>query len=458
MKILVLMFVLAGLTLTFSEQLHAKKEKSRFEKLELFNKVLYIIENQYYREVDTSKLIQGALKGMMDTLDPHSAFLNSKVFDQMQEETEGKFGGVGIEVREKDGILIIVNVIEDSPAWKAGVKRGDKIIEINGETTLGLNLYESVEKMRGAINTSIKISVSRKKEKKIKHYNIKRGIVNVKPVKSTLLRGGVLYLRLIQFQQRSASSLIKAIKKHKKVLGKKKLKGIIFDLRGNPGGLLDEAVSVSSIFLDNGIVVSTEGRDPKQKKILYVKKSGHKELLVPLVVLINGSSASASEIVAGSLQDHKRAVIMGMTSFGKGSVQTIAKIDKDQGLKLTIAQYMTPSGKKIQARGVVPDVDLEEIDENWLDRVKKDDTYLRERDLKNHLNATKETKEEKRRRLTLEKKERKKRIAKLKKKHHARDKKKKTGEYRRYAPDEDYQVLEALKLLQSHNAFAKIKS
>lgn len=327
--------------------------KSRFEKLELFNKVLYLIESQYYRPVDTEKLIEGAIKGMMNTLDPHSTFLDEKVFSKMQEDTQGEFGGLGIEVSQKDGVLVVITPIDDTPAFKAGIKAGDKIVEINHESTLGLTLEEAVDKMRGKPGSKITVGVSREGVEGIKRFDLKRKAIKISAVKHEILEDNYAYVRLTQFQKDAGSGIAKALKQMEKKT-KNGIKGIVLDLRSNPGGLLDEAVNVSSVFLRDGIVVSTESRDPKQKDIRYVKKTGFKELKKPLAVLINGASASASEIVAGALQDHKRAIVMGSQSFGKGSVQSIAKIDDKQGVKLTIAQYMTPKDRKIQAVGIKP--------------------------------------------------------------------------------------------------------
>ncbi|OUR96379.1 hypothetical protein A9Q84_08485 [Halobacteriovorax marinus] len=434
--------------------------KSRFEKLELFNKVLFLVESQYYRDVDTDKLIQGAIKGMMSTLDPHSAFLDKDVFAKMQEETKGEFGGLGLEVTQKDGYLIVVTPIEDTPAFKAGIEPGDRIVEINNESTIGITLEDAVDRMRGKNGDKISIGIIRDGLEGVKTFVLKRQVIKIKPVKSAVVRKNYAFVRLKQFQKRSAEEIIKALKKARKITKKNGgLKGIILDLRSNPGGLLDEAVDVSSIFLKDGVVVSTEGRDPKNKEIRYVKKSGYKEVDVPLVVLINSSSASASEIVAGAIQDMKRGIIMGTQSFGKGSVQTVAKIDDEKGVKLTIAQYMTPNGRKIQAVGIIPDVEVDEVEGNWVDENKKEQRFIRESDLKNHLTATIESNEEKGLRLIKEKADRKKRVEKLKKlKQAKKDKKgkKKKKWMVKYKPSEDYQVLQAINYIRSFDLFKKM--
>jgi len=363
----------------------------------------------------------------------------------MQEDTKGEYGGLGIEVTQKDGVLVIVTPIEDSPAYKVGLKSGDKIVEINQDSTLGITLEEAVDKMKGELGTVISLGVIRKGVKDIQYFKVKRQIIKTRPVKSYTLNDYIL-IRLNQFQRNSGKFIVKAIKKHRKSFKKGTApKGIVLDLRSNPGGLLDEAVNVSSIFLKEGIVVSTEGRDPKNKEIRYVKKSGHKELDLPIAVLINGSSASASEIVAGALQDHKRAMIIGTNSFGKGSVQTVSQVSKDQGLKLTIAQYMTPTGRKIQAIGIKPDVEVAVTEGKWVKENFTEDGYVREADLRNHLTATIETKEEKAARIVREKAARVRRIAKAKKSTELKTTKEKQ---RKYDPANDYQVQQAIRFLQ----------
>ena len=428
-----------------------KTSGSKFEYLDLFSKVLDLIENQYYRKVDTEKLIEGAIRGMLDTLDPHSVYLNASALRKMKDETSGKFGGLGLEVTQKDGQFIVITPIDDTPAFRSGIKSGDRIVEIDHQPIIGFSLEEAVEKMRGKSGTKINVGILRKGEDKIRYFSLKREIIQVKPVRSALIHNHYIYIRLTQFQADSAKFLIKHIKKLSK---KNEIKGIVFDLRSNPGGLLDEAVNVSSIFLEDGIVVSTEGRDPKNKEVRFVKKSGYKNIKTPLAVLINGASASASEIVAGAIQDHKRGLIVGSQSFGKGSVQTILDLSKNHGIKLTIQQYMTPEGRKIQAKGISPDVEIPMVKGDWREKYNSEQFFVREVDLRNHLNATIESSEEKKQRLAREKKNRLDRRAKQKKK----SEEKEDDLPKKVEPQDDFQVIQAINYLKTYNVFENIKN
>jgi len=447
--------------LTFSLSIYADDKVSKtstnpkFEQLELFNKVLHLIETQYYRPVNTEKLIEGALKGMLETLDPHSSFLNKEFFEKMQNDTQGEFGGLGLEVTSKEGVIYIITPIEDTPAFRAGIQPKDKIVEINHEPIVGMSLEQAIEKMKGKIGDVIHLGVIREGHEGIKHFNLKRELIKVKPVKFELLQDRYAYVRLIQFQKKSTESIVDALNELKKKAEKNGgLSGIILDLRSNPGGLLDQAVDISSLFLNDGIVVSTESRDPQNKDIRYVKKSGFKDLSTPLVVLINGASASASEIVAGALQDYKRAVIMGSQSFGKGSVQTVAQLDKHTGVKLTIAQYMTPKNRKIQAVGIKPDISIEEVEQDVFEKNLIEDRYIREKDLRNHLVSTIETEAEEKERLAEEKASRLKRLQELNElKKERASKNSKNDIFKVFSPKEDYQVLQALRYLQGHKVF-----
>jgi carboxyl-terminal processing protease len=447
MKILLFMLMIFLSQVVFSiEGKEKSKDELRFQKLDQFNKILFLIENNYYREIDFDKLIEGAMKGMMSTLDPHSAYLGKENFEKMEEETEGEFGGLGIEVTQKDGVMVVITPMEDTPAYEAGIKTGDKIIEINNENVVGLPLEDAVKKMRGKENSKITIGILREGQEKLTRITITRRVIRVKPVKYEILQDNYLYLRLVQFQKKSYLAVAETLEKFQKELSKKGgLSGVILDLRANPGGLLEEAIDISSIFLHDGVVVSIESRDPKNRDVRFVKKTGFKDLKTPLVVLIDGSSASASEIVAGALRDQKRAVLMGTRTFGKGSVQTVSKIDEQNGLKLTIAQYMTPNGKKIQALGINPDVELNVLSDNY-SKLSKDVNYVREADLKGHLDAVIESEEEKRLRLEEQKKVAAESMRKMKK---GKDEK-------IYDPMEDYQVIQALNYLKANKIFKKI--
>jgi carboxyl-terminal processing protease len=389
----------------------------------------------------------------------------------MNDDTQGRFAGIGIEVTMKDGYLYVITPIDDTPAHAAGILRGDKIIEINGESTLGQTLQESVDRMKGEPNSKVTLTISRKGSDSSIHIDVQRKMIDIKPVKSHLVQDQYAFIRLTNFTKLSSSAIISEIEKlEKQVKGKGGLAGMVLDLRNNPGGLLDEAVNVSSIFLTDGQVVSIESRDPKNKEIRYVNKAIKKYSDLPLAVLINGASASASEIVAGAIQDAKRGLILGSQSFGKGSVQQVAKIDDQTGVKLTIAQYMTRNGRKIQAFGISPDISLENIDLELIEMNKKEEYFLREVDLKNHLVATIETPEEKVMREEKEREEKKERIALIRKRQKEIKENRKNKELEKNSassedgefvvstdPTKDYQVEMAIKHLKSFIFFKSLK-
>ena len=452
-------YFLIALSLLSSLVMAKKKASgpSKYEHLDLFSRVLDIVEKQYYREVSSEKLIEGAIQGMLQTLDPHSRYLDKTALKKMKSDSSGKFGGLGVEVTSKDGVILVITPFEGTPAFRAGIKSGDRIVEIEQESIQGMALDEAVKRMRGKPGSKVTIGLIRRDSDKIEYITLVREVIKIRPVKSELLQDKYAYIRLAQFQADSASD----IQKHLQKLAKKAkgLRGIVFDLRSNPGGLLDEAVKVSSIFLKEGIVVSTEARDPKQKEVRTVLKSGHKDTKTPLIVLINGSSASASEIVAGALKDHKRAIIMGNRSFGKGSVQTVLDVADNKGIKLTIQQYMTPKGTKIQAKGIVPDIELPEFSVGWIEQVENDPIYLREQDLRNHISATIETPEEKKQRLQREKEyriQRQKKIAEKREK--AKEKKDSDNSPRSFDPKSDFQVHSAINYLKSFDFYQRFRS
>jgi carboxyl-terminal processing protease len=367
-------------------------QQERYKNLELFQKVLHFIEQNYVDEdkVKNKELIYGAIKGMMDTLDPHSNFLTPEIWKDMKVDTSGKFGGLGIEIGVKDNVLTVISPIEDTPAWKAGIKPGDRIVKIAGTSTKGMNLMEAVQKMRGKKGSEIDLSIYRDGWQKIRDIKITRAEIKVQSVKSEELEPDYGYVRLSNFNESAAQDIKKAIDKLESKNGRP-LRGLVFDLRGNPVGLLEQAVDVASLFIDEGVIVSTIPRNKDQKEVKYARKgSARKDL--PLAVLVSPNSASAAEIVAGALQDHHRAVIMGQPTFGKGSVQTVVPLSDDGsednasvGLKLTIARYYTPSGKSIQDKGVVPDILLDEYDPKLLAEAKRKGETFRERDLKGHM-------------------------------------------------------------------------
>jgi carboxyl-terminal processing protease len=349
------------------------------DELRTFTEVFSRIKSDYVEPVSDKKLLDDAVQGMLAGLDPHSAYLDSDSFKDMRVETEGQFGGLGIEVTMENGFVKVVSPIEDTPAARAGVKPGDLVIRLDEKAVKGMTLNDAVRMMRGKPGTDITLTIVREGVSKPLKITITRAVIKIKSVKSRLLDPGFGYVRITQFQAATDKNLVEAVRKLE-TENKGPLRGLVLDLRNNPGGVLNAAVGVSDAFLDKGLIVYTEGRVADSKMRLSATPG---DVLngAPMVVLINGGSASASEIVAGALQDHKRAVIMGTKSFGKGSVQTIIPMSNGGALKLTTARYYTPNGRSIQALGIVPDVVTEEA------RITKDETgdRLREADLARHL-------------------------------------------------------------------------
>ncbi|WP_298184927.1 S41 family peptidase [uncultured Pseudomonas sp.] len=325
------------------------------DELRTFAEVMDRIKSAYVEPVSDKTLLENAIKGMLSNLDPHSAYLEPEAFRDLQESTSGEFGGLGIELGSEDGFLKVVSPIDDTPASAAGIQPGDLIVKINGQPTKGLSLMEAVEKMRGKAGTDIELTLVREGSKPFE-VELTRAVIKVKSVKSQLLDDGYGYVRITQFQVNSGEEVGKALSKLRKDNGKK-LRGLVLDLRNNPGGVLQAAVEVTDHFLKKGLIVYTEGRIANSELRFNADPADTSEG-VPLVVLINGGSASASEIVAGALQDHKRGVLMGTDSFGKGSVQTVLPLNNDRALKLTTALYFTPNGRSIQAQGIVPDIEV----------------------------------------------------------------------------------------------------
>ena len=324
----------------------------RYRSLETFARALYFLETMYVDEdkVKEDAMVGHALKGIVDHLDPHTMIMPKRAFEQLTSDTQGKFGGVGIIVSQERGKLIVVSPIEDTPAFKAGVKSGDEIIEIDGTTLGKIRNDDAVEKMRGEPGSTMKLTIKRKNVKDPIQFSLRREIIKVKSVRSAHLSSGIEYVRITSFQESTGEELKNVLKKQKDGL-----RGLVLDLRDNPGGLLDQAVAVTDLFVESGLIVSTVGRDRERIEREFAKKR-NTYVGFPIVVLVNGGSASASEIVAGALQDHERALIMGTTTFGKGSVQTLVTLPDGSGLKLTIARYYTPKDRSIQAKGITPDI------------------------------------------------------------------------------------------------------
>ncbi len=395
--------VAGGILISLQFSALAEREtqaKLPIEELRTFAEVFNAIKQGYVEPVEDKKLITHAISGMLSNLDPHSAYLDADAFKDLQVGTQGEFGGLGIEVGMEDGLVKVISPIEDTPADRAGVKSGDLIFKLDDKLVKGMTLTDAVKRMRGKPKTQIKLSIIRKGEPKPIEITLTREVIKVQSVKSTLAEEGYGYLRITSFQENTAASVVK----HLNDLYKNgSLKGLVLDLRNDPGGLLNSAIGVSAAFLPpNTLVTSTDGRVPDAKHQYftqaedylrgsrddYIRNLPGEALKVPMVVLINGGSASASEIVAGALQDHKRAVIMGTTSFGKGSVQTVVPLPGNAAIKLTTARYFTPSGRSIQAKGIVPDIVVEET-VNGTSSMR-----LREADLENHLANGKEDSKE----------------------------------------------------------------
>jgi carboxyl-terminal processing protease len=354
-----------------------------YRQLNLFGDVFEKIRNDYVEKPDEGKLVDAAITGMMSSLDPHSSYMDADAYREMQRSTKGEFGGLGIEVTEEDGLIKVVSPIDDTPAAKAGLLSGDIIAGIDGTATSGLTLDQAVDKMRGPINSTVTLKIARGPKKELKDYKITRAVIEVQSVKGEVKDGDIGYIRITQFTEKTSSGLHTAMDKIKSEVQADKLKGYIVDLRNNPGGLLDQSIEVVNAFVDKGEIVSTRGRNPDDAQRFSARAGEDQSDGKPVVVLINGGSASASEIVAGALQDHKRATLIGTRSFGKGSVQTIMPLGDNNGaLRLTTARYYTPSGRSIQAKGITPDI---QVMEDVPADLKGKDENLGEASLKGHL-------------------------------------------------------------------------
>lgn len=364
-----------GSVLTATAIRAASTSKDTYEELETFASILAIVQRHYVDEVSSHDLVEGAIKGMVASLDPHSSYLTPEGYKELQIETHGEFGGLGIELTVRDSLLTIVTPIDGTPAYRAGIKPGDQIIKINDDMTMDMPLQAAVDKMRGKPGSKVKLSLKRKGVSDLVDVELTREVIHIKSVRGgRLVDGKYAYVRLTGFQDGSSDELVEALDK----LDKQKkggVEGIILDLRYNPGGLLTQAVSISDLFLDAGLIVRVNGRMESQTTSYFAKDEGTRRM-VPMIVMVNEGSASASEIVAGAMQDHRRALIVGVKSFGKGSVQTILPLGDDTALRLTTARYYTPSGRSIHEHGIDPDVVVEAAK---VDPDAKDDT-LRTRD------------------------------------------------------------------------------
>jgi carboxyl-terminal processing protease len=359
-----------------------EQREATYRQLEIFGYILSILQENYVDEINTDETLEGAISGMLLSLDPHSSYLTAKDFNELQEDTRGSFSGIGIEITIRDGIPTVISPITGTPAYKAGLQAKDLIVKINAEVTKNMSSMEAIKKLRGPKGSEVTISIYRDGWQDIKEFTIIRDIISLQSISGFFLEPGFAYINITNFQEQTTKDLKNKLAELDK---KEQIKGLILDLRNNPGGLLDQAISVTDTFLEEGLIVYTKGRLPEQNMTFQAHANNGKNLY-PLVVLVNGGSASASEIVAGAIQDHKRGVIVGTQTFGKGSVQTILPMPDGAGLRLTTARYYTPSGRSIQATGIVPDVEVPRLpytQESEEKRVLPD--FVREADLKNHI-------------------------------------------------------------------------
>ena len=358
MKKTILFFTIVILTFLNLNYSYSKSTNELYEKIDLFSEVLETIKQEYVDEIDQAEVMDSAINGVLQSLDPYSAYMSPKSFEGMQTDTKGEFGGLGIEIGMESGVVKVIAPIDDTPAAKAGIKAGDYIIRINNEQVQGKSLTEAVELMRGPVGTEINLTVRRRNEKKALEFKIKRAVIEVKSVEAKIIgdEKEIGYLRLKSFNENSDKQLLSYINNFEK---NSKLNGYILDLRNNPGGLLTQAINITDFFLDDGEIVSTKGRKINETRRFFSRK-GDEISGKPLIVIINQGSASASEIVSGALKDHKRAIILGENTYGKGSVQSIIPLKNGGGIRLTISKYYLPSGKSISDVGVMPDIFIEE--------------------------------------------------------------------------------------------------
>jgi carboxyl-terminal processing protease len=365
-------------------------DRSTYKSLKTFSEVLDMVDKNYVEPVETDKLMRGAINGMIKSLDPHSSFMTAEMYKELEVETRGSFGGIGIEITLLKDVLTVVSPIEDTPAYNAGVKAGDQIVRINGKSTKDLTIMDAVKQLRGPKDTKVTITILREGMAKPKDIEITRSIIPIKSIKSKVYDDHIGYIRISAFQERTSDDLKKALREIEAKA--RPLKGIVLDMRNNPGGLLTQSVEVSDAFLKSGIIVSTRGRAKNMESKLSAKDSGD-EPTCPMVVLVNEGTASAAEIVSGALQDNGRAVIIGAQTFGKGSVQTVIPLEDGAALKLTTAKYYTPKGRSIQAEGITPDIVMKQIrpaEEKAEDKANTENHMPREKDLTGHIKSPRE--------------------------------------------------------------------
>ncbi len=362
------LFVTAFIINFFYFNFAFSSENEIYKKIDLFGEVLEKINKEYVDEINQSESMDSAINGLLQSLDPYSSYMSPEIYNEMQTETSGEFGGLGIEVSMESGVVKVISPIDDTPASKAGIKAGDYIVKINDTQVQGKSLTEAVELMRGPVGSSINLTIRRRGEKKALTFNIIREIIQIKSVKSDLLEKNIGYIRLTSFNENSGKQIEREINKLEK---DKKVKAYILDLRNNPGGLLSQAIRISDFFLEDGEIVSTKSRKTSENRKWFAKK-GDLTNGKTLVVLINYGSASASEIVAGALKDHKRAILIGENSFGKGSVQSIIPLKNEGAIRITVAKYYLPSGKSISQVGVSPDIEVDEDSDDFLIKTETD--------------------------------------------------------------------------------------
>jgi carboxyl-terminal processing protease len=430
--VVIICFVMGGLVFVSGRSRHVTAGTSDvYENIEIFTEVLRQIEKNYVEPQDPQELIYGAIKGMVQSLDPHSSFMTKEEHQELLIETKGSFTGVGIEITVRDNVLTVVSPIEGTPAYEAGIKAGDQIIGINDKPTNDMTLTDAVKNIRGPKGSKVKLTVRRKGAEKPLEFSITRDVIPLKSVRNYLLTPDIGYIRISSFQSKTDEDLASALEK---IESGRELKGLILDIRNNPGGLLTQAIKVSDLFLDSGLIVSTKGRNESQNMEVPAHKN-EQPRNYPIIVLVNGGSASAAEIVAGALQDNKRALVLGTKTFGKGSVQTILPLSDGSGLRLTTAKYYTPSGKSIQLSGVTPDIMVEFVPPTE-NQEKEKPRFLREEDLKGAIPGEQGEERDTK----------------------SKGNEKNTEERIKILLEKDNQVRRAMQLLQTWNIFSQIKT